>query len=124
MFDDHRTTTFIELRQTSYYGDMSVKQAPQPAREEIRVDAVLHALGEPVRLTIVRALADNPAGISCGELELPVTASTRAHHLKTLREAGVLSTRIEGTRRISTLRRDDLDALYPGLLNGVLAAEQ
>ena len=45
---------------------MSVKQAPQPAREEIRVDAVLHALGEPVRLTIVRALADNPAGISCG----------------------------------------------------------
>ena len=93
-------------------------------RGEIRVDAVLQALGEPVRLIIVRALAGAPEGIACGELELPVTASTRAHHLRTLRESGVLTTRTEGTRRISSLRREDLDALYPGLLDGVLAAEQ
>ncbi|MEU8227685.1 helix-turn-helix domain-containing protein [Kribbella sp. NPDC048915] len=103
---------------------MTSKQVPQPERDEIRVEAVLQALGEPVRLTIVRALADAPAGISCGELELPVTASTRAHHLKILREAGVVSTHVEGTRRISTLRRDDLEALYPGLLTGVLSAKQ
>lgn len=98
------------------------KALPQPDREEIRVDAVLQALGEPVRLLIVRALADVPEGIACGELELPVTASTRAHHLRILREAGVTSTHTEGTRRISKLRREDLDALYPGLLTGVLAA--
>jgi DNA-binding transcriptional ArsR family regulator len=100
------------------------KQLPQPDRGEIRVDAVLQALGEPVRLLIVRALAGAPEGIACGELELPVTASTRAHHLRTLRESGVLTTRTEGTRRISKLRREDLDALYPGLLDGVLAAKQ
>ncbi|ADB34949.1 putative transcriptional regulator, ArsR family [Kribbella flavida DSM 17836] len=100
------------------------KQLPQPDRAEIRVDAVLQALGEPVRLLIVRALADTPEGIACGEIDLPVTASTRAHHLRTLREAGVLTTHTEGTRRISRLRREDLDTLYPGLLNGVLAAEQ
>ncbi|MFI5690279.1 ArsR/SmtB family transcription factor [Kribbella sp. NPDC051586] len=103
---------------------MSSKVLPQPERDEIRVEAVLQALGEPVRLTIVRALADSPAGIACGEIELPVTASTRAHHLKTLREAGVLSTHTDGTRRISILRREDLEALYPGLLTGILGAKQ
>lgn len=96
---------------------------PQPARAEIRIEAVLQALGDPVRLRLVRALAEAPVGAACGEVPLPVGKSTRTHHLRTLREAGVVSTRVEGTRRISTLRRDDLDALYPGLLHGVLAAE-
>jgi DNA-binding transcriptional ArsR family regulator len=103
---------------------MTTRSLPQPDREEIRVETVLQALGEPVRLQIVRALADNPQGVACGEIELPVTASTRAHHLRTLREAGVLSTHTEGTRRISTLRREDLDALYPGLLTGILSAQR
>jgi DNA-binding transcriptional ArsR family regulator len=103
---------------------MATKVLPQPERDEIRVDAVLQALGEPVRLTIVRALADHPAGICCGEIALPVTASTRAHHLKILREAGVISTHTDGTRRVSLLRSDDLEKLYPGLLTGVLSAKQ
>ena len=103
---------------------MTTRSLPQPDREEIRVETVLQALGEPVRLQIVRALADNPQGVACGEIELPVTASTRAHHLRTLREAGVLSTHTDGTRRISTLRREDLDALYPGLLTGILSAQR
>jgi DNA-binding transcriptional ArsR family regulator len=103
---------------------MSNRALPQPARDEIRIEAVLQALGEPVRLQIIRALADAPDGIACGEIELPVTPSTRAHHLRILREAGVLSTHTEGTRRISSLRREDLDALYPGLLTGILTARQ
>jgi DNA-binding transcriptional ArsR family regulator len=103
---------------------MSKKALPQPERDEIRVETVLQALGEPVRLQIIRALADVPEGIACGEIELPVTASTRAHHLRILREAGVLTTHMEGTRRISSLRREDLDALYPGLLGGILTARQ
>ena len=103
---------------------MATKVLPQPERDEIRVDAVLQALGEPVRLIIVRALADRPDGVYCGEIELPVTASTRAHHLKILREAGVISTHTDGTRRVSLLRRDDLEDLYPGLLTGVLSAKQ
>jgi DNA-binding transcriptional ArsR family regulator len=97
---------------------------PQPERHEIRVDAVLQALGEPVRLQIVRALAAAPEGVACGEIDLAVTNSTRTHHLRVLRESGVISTHTEGTRRISALRREDLDALYPGLLDGVLAAKR
>lgn len=95
---------------------------PQPAREEIRIEQVLQALGDPVRLLFVRALADAPDGVACGAVPLPVTKSTRTHHLRILREAGVISTRADGTRRMSTLRRDDLDALYPGLLDGILGA--
>jgi len=83
---------------------------------------VLQALGDPIRLLIVRALAADPTGVACGEVPLPVSKSTRTHHLRTLREAGVISTHVEGTRRVSTLRRVELDALYPGLLDGVLAA--
>ncbi|MFD1148200.1 ArsR/SmtB family transcription factor [Saccharothrix hoggarensis] len=95
-----------------------------PARDEIRITSVLHALADPVRLRIVRALADCEQGLSCGVLDLGVTASTLTHHVRTLREAGVVHVRPQGTSRISTLRRDDLDALYPGLLDGVLAARR
>ncbi|MEJ3654546.1 helix-turn-helix domain-containing protein [Actinomycetes bacterium KLBMP 9759] len=97
---------------------------PQPERADIRIATVLQALGDPVRLIIVRALADAPDGVPCGEIPLPVTKSTRTHHLRTLREAGLISQRLEGTRRMTTLRRDDIDALYPGLLAGVLAADR
>jgi DNA-binding transcriptional ArsR family regulator len=96
---------------------------PQPAREEIRVEQVLAALGDPVRLMFVRELARTPAvGVACGVIPLPVTKSTRTHHLRILREAGVITMRAEGTRRVASLRREDLDALYPGLLDGVLGA--
>jgi DNA-binding transcriptional ArsR family regulator len=98
-------------------------ELPQPAREEIRIEQVLAALGDPVRLLFVRELAKEPAvGVACGTIPLPVTKSTRTHHLRILRAAGVISMRAEGTRRMACLRRDDLDALYPGLLDGILGA--
>jgi DNA-binding transcriptional ArsR family regulator len=99
-------------------------ELPQPARSEIRIEQVLAALGDPVRLLFVRQLAKEPpeVGVACGAIPLPVTKSTRTHHLRILREAGIISMRAEGTRRMAVLRRDDLDALYPGLLDGILGA--
>nr|WP_309117203.1 metalloregulator ArsR/SmtB family transcription factor [Saccharothrix sp.] len=96
---------------------------PHPERDEIRIAAVLHALADPIRLHIVRELAQADEGLSCGvQLDLGISASTLTHHVRTLREAGVVRVQPRGTARISTLRRDDLDALYPGLLDGILAA--
>ncbi|GAB2980965.1 ArsR/SmtB family transcription factor [Saccharothrix stipae] len=95
-----------------------------PERDEIRITSVLHALADPVRLRIVRELARHEEGLSCGGLDLGVTASTLTHHVRTLRESGVVRVRAQGTSRISSLRRDDLDALFPGLLDGVLAARR
>jgi len=103
-------------------GDMD-NALKHPDRNQIRIEAVLHALADPVRLTIVRALAHSDTGIACGAIDLDISKSTRTHHIRTLREAGVVHVRPEGTSRISTLRREDLNALYPGLLDGVLAAE-
>jgi DNA-binding transcriptional ArsR family regulator len=57
-------------------------------------------------------------------IELPISKSTRTHHLRILREAGVTRMVPEGTARITSLRRADLDALYPGLLDGILSAKQ
>ena len=94
-----------------------------PPRADIQIESVLHALADPVRLRIVRELARIGCdGIACGAIDLPVTKSTRTHHLRILREAGVIQVRPVGTSRITTLRRDDIDALYPGLLDGILAA--
>ena len=103
-------------------GTIEATPLPQPSRAEIRIEAVLAALADPVRLDVVRVLAEHVDGIACGEVALTVSPSTRTHHLRILREAGVISTIPMGTRKISRLRRADLDALFPGLLGGVLAA--
>ena len=94
----------------------------QPARSEIELAAVLHALSDPVRLRIVAALAVAGEEPSCGSFELPVTKSTCTHHFKVLREAGVIQQRQRGTARLNALRREDLDARFPGLLDSVLRA--
>jgi len=57
---------------------------------------------------------------ACGAMPLPVSASTRSHHLRILREAGLTVTRVEGTQRMVSLRRDDLESRFPGLLDAVL----
>jgi len=93
-----------------------------PDRDEITVEAVLRALADPVRLAMVRQLANSPSEISCSGFDVPVTKSTLTHHLATLRQAGVIVGRQDGTTRYNSLRRNDLDALFPGLLDGVLAA--
>jgi DNA-binding transcriptional ArsR family regulator len=95
-----------------------------PDKAEIRIEKVLHALADPVRLAIVRALDRLGTGTACGSIELPISKSTRTHHLRILREAGITRVRPEGTARITSLRREDLDALYPGLLDGILSAKQ
>jgi DNA-binding transcriptional ArsR family regulator len=95
---------------------------PEPALDEIRLESVLHALADPVRLRIVRELAAGHSEMSCIAFSLPVTKSTSTHHFRVLREAGVIRQHRRGTSRMSTLRREDLAALFPGLLDSVLAA--
>jgi DNA-binding transcriptional ArsR family regulator len=93
-----------------------------PERHEIQLVDVLHALADPVRLQIVRHLADADGDAACSTIPLPVTKSTASHHYRVLREAGVTRVRCEGTHRYHSLRRDDLDARFPGLLDSVLAS--
>ncbi|MBO8184411.1 ArsR/SmtB family transcription factor [Streptomyces spirodelae] len=103
-----------------------VRQLPHPGREEIRLEAVLHALADPIRLRIVTALdpygEGDGSGATCSQVELPVTASTSTHHFRVLREAGVINQCYRGTAKINCLRRTDLEARFPGLLDAVLKA--
>ena len=88
----------------------------------MRLESVLQALGDPVRLQIVRQLKDCADPKACGSFGLPVGKSTASHHFKVLREAGVIRQRIDGRERLSELRSDDLELRFPGLLGSVLTA--
>ncbi len=92
-----------------------------PDLGEVALTTVLSALSDPLRLGVVRLLADGQER-QWGELDAPVAASTLSHHLKVLRSAGVTQTRDEGTRCYVHLRRDEFDQRFPGLLDSVLAA--
>lgn len=93
-----------------------------PARDEIRLEAVLHALSDPVRLRIVSELAAAETELSCSHFDLPVTKSTTTHHFRVLRESGVIQQDYQGTAKMNGVRRADLDALFPGLLDRLLDA--
>ncbi len=104
---------------------MSIQAAEpivHPGRDELELVSVLHALSDPVRLMIVAELARREGEFTCGSFELPVTKSTCTHHFKVLREAGVIQQRPQGTMRLNRLRREDLEARFPGLLETVLRA--
>ena len=94
-----------------------------PRIEEVTLPDVLHALSDPVRLQIVRALAERDEQ-SCSAVESSVSKSTLSHHFKVLREAGVTHTRVNGTHRYVSLRRDDLEGRFPGVLPSVLQASR
>jgi DNA-binding transcriptional ArsR family regulator len=90
-----------------------------PVADQVTLPAVLHALSDPVRLGIVVLLRDGDE-LSCGALEVPVSKSTLSHHLKVLRDAGLTQTRAVGVHRFVSLRRDEIEDRFPGLLECVL----
>ncbi|WP_405674793.1 helix-turn-helix domain-containing protein [Streptomyces sp. NBC_01511] len=93
-------------------------QHPDPS--EITLPRVLAALSDPIRLGLVRLLADGQER-GWGELRAPVAKSTLSHHLEVLRDAGVTQTRQEGTRCFVQLRRTDLDTRFPQLMAALLS---
>jgi DNA-binding transcriptional ArsR family regulator len=90
-----------------------------PDCKDITLAGVLYALGDPVRLEIVQRLAEK-GELPCAALDCDIPKSTMSHHLRVLREAGVLYCRKEGTQHLNSLRRDDLDRLFPNLLDTVV----
>jgi len=96
-----------------------------PEREELDILAILRALADPTRLEIVRILARDPAGErACGSFGLDATKQNLTHHFRVLRDAGVTRTRDEGRNRLTSLRCDDLEERFPGLLGAVLGRER
>lgn len=86
------------------------------------ITEILQALADPARLAMVRRLAVCTEPVPCGSFDLPLHKSTLSHHFKVLREAGLIDQRCQGTWRMTSLRRAEVDALYPGLLDSILMA--
>jgi DNA-binding transcriptional ArsR family regulator len=94
------------------------EKIPHPATEALDLATIMRTVGDPVRLAVVRELADGRER-ACGDLQarLGIPASTGSYHLRLLRQAGVTRTRADGTTRLISLRRDDLERRFPGLVD-------
>lgn len=90
-----------------------------PDIQQITLSGVLYALGDPVRLAVVRQLAVKGEQ-NCCDFEFAIARSTMSHHFKILRESGVILSRKLGTQHLNSLRQQELDELFPGLLAAVL----
>jgi DNA-binding transcriptional ArsR family regulator len=98
----------------------------EPAADNIQLPRVLAALADPHRLAAVRFVARHSESWCMQviqEAELPMTKPTFSHHLRILREAGIITKRIQGTKGYMSLRKADLDRRFPGLIDAVLSAE-
>jgi DNA-binding transcriptional ArsR family regulator len=84
---------------------------------------VLEALVDPVRRSIVRQLDAAGEDLKCGAFDMPVSKSTATHHFKVLREAGLIRQYYVGTSRMNSLRRAEMDAAFPGLLDALTTPE-
>ncbi|MBR7838285.1 ArsR family transcriptional regulator [Actinospica durhamensis] len=99
----------------------SERQLEHPEPADFRLEAVLHACSDPMRLLIIQALAADAAA-SCARIGLACSKSTATYHFRVLREAGVITQHYQGTAKVNELRRVDLDAVFPGLLDALLAS--
>jgi DNA-binding transcriptional ArsR family regulator len=96
-----------------------------PTRDQIELPMVLDGLSDPTRLAIVYNLAKRDEAATemrCGDFNAFSGKSNLAYHFARLREAGLIQTRIAGTTRYIKLRRTDLDARFPGLIDAVIKA--
>lgn len=102
------------------------KRVPQPSYDSLNLTTILAALADPVRRHLVCVLFDEGKPIECGMAahELSLTAATLSHHWRTLREAGLTMTTVQGRSRFIELRKEEVDKKFPGLLDAVLRAQE
>ncbi|HEV7656188.1 MAG TPA: helix-turn-helix domain-containing protein [Mycobacteriales bacterium] len=101
---------------------VTTRELTHPPLTEVELTAVLFALSDPARLDLVRLIArSGPQTVAnCQVVDPDAPKSTFSHHLKTLREAGLVRNEPAGRQRMISLRRDEVDARFPGLLDSVL----
>jgi len=97
-----------------------VETLAHPDRAGLRIEAVIAALDHPVRLRVVRTLAAARTELTCQQILPDMTKSSASHHWRVLRENGVVTQRREGRYLYQSLRRDDLDARFPGVLDAIV----
>jgi DNA-binding transcriptional ArsR family regulator len=96
---------------------------PHPEPEDFTLLEVLRALAEPTRLQIVQSLLRAGTELGCECFGQDLRRATVAHHFRVLREAGVTRTRVDGRCRWLSVREDELNRKFPGLLPALMPHE-
>ena len=97
------------------------KEIYHPTIEQIDLSAVLDAMSDPTRRDIVLRLVEL-GEVNCSGFADFGSKTNLTYHYARLREAGITSTRVEGTQRRISLRLDDLETRFPGLMTAILFA--
>ena len=97
-----------------------MRQIKHPTMEQVELTDIMYALADPTRLEIVLMLAQAGKKLTCGEINLNRPKSSMSHHFKILRSAGLVETLIEGTEHMNSLRLEEVEGKYPGVLTAVL----
>ena len=99
-----------------------------PSLEDVRLEAVLHALSDPVRVAIFAQVAAADCARSCQDLaavnDRPIPRSSLSQHFKVLREAGLIRSERLGVEMRNTSRCDELNTRFPGLIAAIMAAHR
>ena len=90
-----------------------------PNIDQLCLSTILNALGDPIRLQIMKNLA-NQGETTCASCNINLPKSALSHHFKVLRESGLINVRIEGKQRFLSIRYDELEDRFPGLLNAII----
>jgi DNA-binding transcriptional ArsR family regulator len=94
-----------------------------PAKGDITLAGVLGALSDPMRLRILKNLLDKRHGhLSCTEAApcAEMAKSTLSHHFRILRDAGLIRTAKHGVENLNSVRWDEVNERFPGLLAAIM----
>ncbi len=97
-----------------------------PSIEDVTVEAILHALSDPVRVAIFAQIDGSECSQSCSNFlnmsERTVPKSTLSQHFKALREAGLIRGERRGIEMHNTSRCAEIDKRFPGLITAIVKA--
>ena len=97
-----------------------------PSIEDVSVEAILHALADPVRVAIYARIVGSGCALSCSTLvnvtEVAVPKSTLSQHFKVLREAGLIRSERRGVEMQNASRCAEVESRFPGLIPAVMSA--
>jgi DNA-binding transcriptional ArsR family regulator len=97
-----------------------------PSIEDVRVEAILHALSDPVRVAIFADIVGSECSRNCSNFltvsDRNIPKSTLSQHFKALREAGLIRGERRGVEMHNTSRCAEIEKRFPGLLGAIVNA--
>ena len=97
-----------------------------PSIDDVTVEAILHALSDPVRVAIYAQIVGTGCPQTCSNFvnirEKAIPKSTLSQHFKALREAGLIRGERQGVEMHNTSRCAEIDKRFPGLIAAIVKA--